>query len=58
MSNHHTHVPQLDADLFLTGGGLGTTLIFDDGLNVPDFAAVAMTKRQPPDQVAARRRTS
>jgi S-methylmethionine-dependent homocysteine/selenocysteine methylase len=32
-------LPQLDADLFLTDGGLETTLIFLDGLDLPDFAA-------------------
>jgi S-methylmethionine-dependent homocysteine/selenocysteine methylase len=32
-------LPQLDADLFLTDGGIETTLIFDDGLDLPDFAA-------------------
>lgn len=32
-------LPQLDADLFLTDGGLETTLVFDAGLDLPDFAA-------------------
>jgi homocysteine S-methyltransferase len=35
-------LPQLDADLFLTDGGLETTLIFDDGLDLPDFAAFVL----------------
>ena len=38
MTTHPT-LPQLDADLFLADGGLETTLIFDDGLDLPDFAA-------------------
>jgi len=29
----------VSADVFLTDGGIETTLIFDDGLDVPDFAA-------------------
>jgi S-methylmethionine-dependent homocysteine/selenocysteine methylase len=32
-------LPQLDAEVFLTDGGLETTLIFDDGLDLTDFAA-------------------
>ncbi len=32
-------LPQLDADLFLTDGGLETTLIFGAGIDLPDFAA-------------------
>ncbi len=32
-------LPQLSPDLFLTDGGLETTLIFHDGLDLPDFAA-------------------
>ncbi|MDX8031760.1 homocysteine S-methyltransferase family protein [Lentzea sp. BCCO 10_0856] len=32
-------LPQLSADLFLTDGGIETTLVFDDGVDLPDFAA-------------------
>jgi S-methylmethionine-dependent homocysteine/selenocysteine methylase len=32
-------LPQLGADLFLTDGGLETTLVFIDGIDLPDFAA-------------------
>src|SRR5205085_4254360 len=35
-------LPQLDADIFLTDGGLETTLIFDDGFDLPDFAAFVL----------------
>ncbi len=35
-------LPQLDADVFLTDGGLETTLVFDDGLDLPDFAAFGL----------------
>jgi S-methylmethionine-dependent homocysteine/selenocysteine methylase len=34
-----TLLPQLDAPLFLTDGGAETTLNFDDGIDLPDFAA-------------------
>jgi S-methylmethionine-dependent homocysteine/selenocysteine methylase len=36
---YRDHLPQLDAEVFLTDGGIETTLIFDDGLELPDFAA-------------------
>lgn len=34
-----TQLPQLHAPLFLTDGGAETTLLFDDGIDLPDFAA-------------------
>jgi S-methylmethionine-dependent homocysteine/selenocysteine methylase len=40
MTSHR--LPQLDADLFLTDGGIETTLIFDDGFDLPDFAAFVL----------------
>jgi S-methylmethionine-dependent homocysteine/selenocysteine methylase len=42
MALYRDALPQLDADLFLTDGGLETTLIFDDGLDLPDFAAFVL----------------
>ncbi len=36
---HRHHLPQLDGGLFLTDGGIETTLIFHDGLDLPLFAA-------------------
>ena len=39
MSKHRRHLPQLDGGLFLTDGGIETTLIFQDGLELPHFAA-------------------
>src|SRR4051812_8584493 len=32
-------LPQLDAPLFLTDGGLETCLVFQAGIDLPDFAA-------------------
>ena len=32
-------LPQLDAGLFLTDGGIETTMIFDEGFDLPYFAA-------------------
>lgn len=34
-----SRLPQLDAPLFVTDGGLETTLVFDFGIDLPDFAA-------------------
>src|SRR5262245_23480966 len=39
MPAYRDRLPQLDADVFLTDGGIETTLIFDDGFELPDFAA-------------------
>ncbi len=37
-------LPQLGSGLFLTDGGLETTLIFHEGLDLPDFAAFLLLK--------------
>jgi S-methylmethionine-dependent homocysteine/selenocysteine methylase len=42
MSRYRYTLPQLDADVFLADGGIETTLIFDDGLDLPDFAAFVL----------------
>jgi S-methylmethionine-dependent homocysteine/selenocysteine methylase len=39
MSQYRTRLPQLDGGLYLTDGGLETTLIFHEGLELPHFAA-------------------
>ena len=39
MAKYRSHLPQLDGGLFMTDGGIETTLIFHDGLDLPDFAA-------------------
>jgi S-methylmethionine-dependent homocysteine/selenocysteine methylase len=41
---HRDHLPQLDGDLFVTDGGLETTLIFNEGLDLPLFAAVDLLR--------------
>jgi S-methylmethionine-dependent homocysteine/selenocysteine methylase len=38
------HLPQLDGELFLTDGGIETTLIFHEGLELPAFAAFDLLK--------------
>ncbi len=39
MSMYRNGLPQAGHDLFLTDGGIETTLIFHEGLELPDFAA-------------------
>ena len=38
------NLPQLSGDLFLTDGGIETTLIFREGLDLPEFAAFDLLK--------------
>jgi S-methylmethionine-dependent homocysteine/selenocysteine methylase len=44
MPQYRDRLPQLDAEVFLTDGGIETTLIFDDGLDLPDFAAFTLLR--------------
>ena len=39
MAKYRDNLPQLSGGLFLTDGGIETTLIFHEGLTLPDFAA-------------------
>jgi len=39
MPKYRHALPQLNGDLFLTDGGIETTLVFHDGLELPEFAA-------------------
>jgi S-methylmethionine-dependent homocysteine/selenocysteine methylase len=39
MARYRTALPQLARDIFLTDGGIETTLVFHDGLELPHFAA-------------------
>ena len=43
MTQRH-RLPQLDGGLFLTDGGIETTLIFHEGLDLPHFAAFDLLK--------------
>jgi S-methylmethionine-dependent homocysteine/selenocysteine methylase len=40
--SHGPQLPQLDGGLFLTDGGLETTLIFHQGVELPEFAAFVL----------------
>lgn len=44
MAKYRNNLPQLADNLFLTDGGAETTLIFHEGLNLPQFAAFDLLK--------------
>jgi len=46
MSQYRKHLPQLEDDLFMTDGGMETTLIFHDGIDLPYFAAFDLLKNE------------
>ena len=41
---YRQHLPQLDGGVFVTDGGIETTLIFHRGLDLPEFAAFDLLK--------------
>jgi len=43
---YRNRLPQLDGRLFLTDGGIETTLVFHDGLELPYFAAFDLLRRR------------
>ena len=54
MVRYRDALPQMDGGLFLTDGGIETTLICHDGLDLPDFAAFHLL-RTAEGEVALRR---
>ena len=44
MAKYREDLPQIEGGIFLTDGGLETTLIFNEGLNLPEFAAFDLLK--------------
>lgn len=46
MAKYRKNLPQLSGDLFLTDGGLETTLIFHEGFDLPEFAAFDVLKTE------------
>lgn len=46
MALYRHALPQLDGSLYLTDGGIETTLIFHDGLALPDFAAFDLLRSE------------
>lgn len=54
MALYRTSLPQTSGEFFLTDGGIETTLIFNEGLNLPDFAAFHLL-RTPEGEAALRK---
>ena len=54
MNNYRTALPQLNGRLFLADGGIETTLIFHERLDLPDFAAFHLLKT-PEGEMALRK---
>jgi S-methylmethionine-dependent homocysteine/selenocysteine methylase len=44
MAKYRNHLPQLGGKLFLTDGGMETTLVFHDGIDLPCFASFDLLK--------------
>lgn len=44
MAKYRDRLPQLSGDLFITDGGAETTLIFHEGIELPEFAAFTLLK--------------
>jgi homocysteine S-methyltransferase len=42
MGEYRNRLPQLEHRLFVTDGGLETTLIFHEGMELPSFAAFGL----------------
>ncbi len=46
MPRYRNVLPQLAGDLFLTDGGIETTLIFHEGIDLPEFAAFVLLENE------------
>ncbi len=46
MAKYRTALPQLAESTFLTDGGLETTLIFNQGIDLPHFASFDLLKNE------------
>jgi S-methylmethionine-dependent homocysteine/selenocysteine methylase len=44
MAKYRSHLPQCNSNIFMTDGGLETTLIFREGIELPEFAAFVLFK--------------
>ncbi len=44
MAKYRKELPQLSGGIFLTDGGIETTLVFHEGLELPHFAAFHLLK--------------
>lgn len=51
MTKHRGQLPQLNGGLFLIDGGMETTLIFHEGIDLPYFAAFNLLREQSGKQI-------
>ena len=51
MAKYRTYLPQLSMSTFMTDGGLETDLIFNKGVDLPEFAAFDLLKSSEGKQI-------
>ena len=51
MAKYRTGLPQLLGNVFLADGGMETTPVFHDGLELPEFAAFDLLKNEEKEAV-------
>jgi len=54
MAKYRDALPQLTGGIFLADGGLETSLIFRDGLDLPEFAAFTLLETEEGREVLQR----
>lgn len=54
MAKYRSHLPQLAGDTFVTDGGLETTLIFHEHIELPEFAAFVLLESESGRQTLAK----
>lgn len=54
MAKYRKELPQLSGGIFLTDGGIETTLVFHEGLELPHFAAFHLLKDKKGEAVLRR----
>lgn len=51
---YRADLPQMQGGLFLTDGGIETTMIFKEGVDLPDFAAFDLLRREGGEELLSR----
>lgn len=54
MAKYRNRLPQVEDELFMTDGGLETTLIYHDGIDLPHFAAFDLLKNEDGSEILRR----
>lgn len=53
MTKYRERLPQLEGRVFLTDGGIDTTLIFGEGIDLPFFSAFHLLRDRPVSRSSA-----